>query len=429
MSQAEINRKKIKLPFKTIGFVILCIIALAVTFVSSIMASTNFSFGEDPRYTKTIRIDLRPESKSEEKEIIRPEIDATGSILTIILENLPDNIIEGESIIKEVKIDGMKALENGDIYTGEKISDYIVDGKILLSIEKIYKVEYTAYIKYDIGNVAVRASLNGLALVLIVFGVILYTIDKKKKTDPEYAKQKTEIDTAHRFYRPLVWKKYQDPVNLSRKINAWKAHCYEKERVLDDKASEEDLRIYVKGTDEERKNNLYCQKKITIREMSSDKWIEDNIEYKYVKYDKISYRLVFIGDNPAIGAKESNEFITKHKAGLIVIENLPRLLIGVGLSLLGSLLVIDILSFNMTIIISALMSMANIAWNIYLSSTYGASFFESRSMWDITFRAGIANEYQSFLTTPSAVITEHQEISKEEEPHVKRNEEDRTDQV
>lgn len=429
MSQTEINRKKIKLPLKTIGFAILCIIALGITFVSSIMASTNFSFGEDPAYTRTIRVDLRPESKAEEKEIIRPEIDATGSILTLILEDLPDNIVEGESIIKEVKIDGMKALENGDIFTGEKASDYIVDGEILLSIEKVYKVEYTAYIKYDVGNVAVRASLNGLALVLIVFGVILYTIDKRKKTDPEYAKLKAEIDMAHRFYRPLVWKKYQDPVNLSRKINAWKAQCYEKERVLDDKASEEDLRIYIKGTDEERKNNSYCQKKIMIREMSSDKWIEENIEYKYVKYDKISYRLIFIGDNPAIGAKESNEFITKHKAGLMIVENLPRLLIGVGVSLLTSLLVIDILSFDITIIISALMSMANIVWNIYLSSTYGTSFFESRSMWDITFRAGIANEYQSFLATPNAVITEHQEKPKEEEPHVKRNEEDWTDQV
>lgn len=406
------NTNKLRLSLKTVGFAILCLIAVGITIISSIMVSTNFSFGEDPRYTKSFRIDLREDSKSDEKETIVPTMDASGTLISLILDDLPDNILEGDTLIKEVKIDGKVFYTNGEIVTDE--SEYVVDGKLLLSIEKIYKITYVAYIKYDKANVFLRASLNGLALVLIVFGVILYTIDRRKKTDEEYAKQKAKIDNAHSYHRPLVWKMYEDPVNLNRKINAWKAICYNKERKLDNKAKEEDLRIYLKGTDEERSTNKYCQQKALIRIMSTDEWIKENIEYKYVKYDKINYRLVFIGDNPAKGAGESNDYVTKNKALIIALENLPRIIIGIGVSIILSLLVIDILTFDITIIISALMSIANIAWNIYLSNSYGNTFFETRTMWDISFRAGLANEYISFLNSKMAEVPEPPKLIKEE---------------
>lgn len=407
-----ITKTKIRLPFKTIGFAILCLIAVGITVISSIMVSTNFSFGEDPRYTKSFRIDLREDSKTDEKETIVPTMDASGIIISLILEDLPDNVLEGHTSIKEIKIDGDEVYLNGDIVPDN--SEFVVDGKLLLSLEKIYKVTYVAYIKYDAANVMLRASLNGVALILIVFGVILYTIDKRKRTDVEYAKQKAKIDDAHGYHRPLVWKKYEDPVNLARKINAWKTICYNKERKLDEKAKEEDLRIYLKGSDEERRANKYCQEKSLVRIMSSDEWINENIEYKYVKYDKINYRLVFIGDSPARGAGESNEYITKNKALIIAFENLPRILIGVGISIIFSLLVVDILKFNITVLVSALTSIANIAWNIYLSNSYGNTFFETRSMWDISFRAGLASEYVSFLNSKMAEIPEPPKLIKEE---------------
>ena len=195
----SITKTKFRMPFKTIAFAILCIIAVGITVISSIMVSTNFSFGEDPRYTRTIKIDLRAESKTEEKETIVPTMDASGIIISLILEDLPDNVLEGHTSIKEIKIDGNEVYLNGDIVPGS--SDFVVDGKLLLSHEKIYKVTYVAYIKYDAANVTLRASLNGVALVLIVFGVILYTIDKRKRTDLEYAKQKAKIDDAHSYHR------------------------------------------------------------------------------------------------------------------------------------------------------------------------------------------------------------------------------------
>ena len=125
----SITKTKFRMPFKTIAFAILCIIAVGITVISSIMVSTNFSFGEDPRYTRTIKIDLRAESKTEEKETIVPTMDASGIIISLILEDLPDNVLEGHTSIKEIKIDGNEVYLNGDIVPDS--SDFVVDGELL----------------------------------------------------------------------------------------------------------------------------------------------------------------------------------------------------------------------------------------------------------------------------------------------------------
>ena len=389
-----------KIPYKTIGFAFLCIIGLAITIVSSIMASTNFSWGEDPNYQGKFNIDLTEvidgEKTPEEKELIDPTSDANGIISILILDHLPDNILRGKTSINEIKVDGD-----------------LVTGPILLDQNKLYMITFSAHIYYDISNIALRASLNAAALILIVYGVILYTIGNRREKDPEFARQKSTIDDAHKLYRPIVWKKYEDPVNLKRKINAWKDECLRKELALDNKATEEDLKVFIKGTPEDKANNQYCQSKSLIRTMASDEWINDNIHYKTVKYDKVTYRLVFIGDSPAAGSGQTDDYITKNKTMIMFLENLPRIIIGAGISIVLSLLVIDIISFNIMIIVNAFISLANIIWNIYLSIGYGNSFFEGKTLWDISFRAGIAAEYKTYISSVNVAKVEAIEIKKE----------------
>lgn len=370
--------------FKTIGFILICTMGLGITIVSSIMASTNFSFGEDPNYKNSFKLDLTEveegEKPSAEKDLIDPTTDARGIIDFLIEEKLPDNIISGKTIIKEFEIDGKP-----------------ITGAVLLDQNKVYLVTFTAHIFYDINNIIVRAVLNAAALILIIYGVIMYKISARKDKDPEYARHKLSIDDSHFSFRPVLWKQYEDPINLTRKINAWRDQCIDKEVLLDNKATEEDLRIFVKGTDEEKEQNKYCRSKALIRYFYSDEWINENIQFKKIKFDKITYRLIFIGDVPSKEANRSNEYITKNKLGIIVVENLPRIILGAGVSILLSLLVVDIINFNMAVLANAFIAIANIAWNIYLSINYANAFFDSKVLWDIAFRDGVAKEYISYI--------------------------------
>jgi len=390
------RRKTRPLLAQTIGFSFLWLVSFGIMFVGSIMASTNFSWGENPHYQGKIALNLSDVADGVEPPIEKQEIvlgqDSRGIVEIYVLQDLPLNIIEGDTNINYIKIDGTEMGES-----------------IVFDIAKRYIVTYDAYIKYDMANILIRAGMQTLSLILIVFGVIWFVVEQNKKKDAQYLKEEDEIEQTSSGYLPIVWQAYEDSTNDKRKIKQWRAYCIKQENKLDRRGRlwskkrietyENHLRIWQSGTPEEKCSDSYCVKKSLLRLYQTDEWIKDNLKYKLVKYDPISYRLVFIGKDVRDKAENPNEYITKNAVGMVVIDNLPRLIIGLAVSIILTMLVIDIISFNITIVTGALLGLGNMAWNSYLSVSYGNNFFNNVTLGDICFRSGLAKEYKSYLTS------------------------------
>lgn len=387
--------------FQSIGFGFLWAISLGIMIIGNIMLSTNFSFGEDPSYDYEIRLDLSAVNEGDkippEKEEFNHTEDVSGLIELYIKDSLPKNIITNLTIIKEIKIDG----------TEIKVEEGAIKEEIILATEKAYRVTGICYIKYDSANIVARSVLQTTSLVLVVFGIIWYTIESGKQKDPSYLREKDIIEETTEVYYPIIWQNYEDKANEKRKIKQWKANCIKQENKLDKhrrfmnkKAKEKyenDLRIWLNGTEEEKSKNDYCVTKARLRLYQTDEWIKENIKHKLVKYDQISYRLVFVGKDIVNKQDHPNEFVTKNSFGIIILDNLPRLIIGLAFSITLTLLVVDVLSFNVEAITGALLGLASMAWNTYLSYTYGKKFFNNNTYGDICFRSGIAKEYTSYI--------------------------------
>lgn len=400
----EIRKKAIqKINIKTVAFILLWILSLGIVFVSSLMIETQFSFAENPNHKITFVIE--PNLKEGEEKIYNYD-----TLVAELKEKLPNNA--QDPILNFIK-------------HGE--NEITRDNPLIIKQGERYPLEASFHIKFNMTSLIIRTAINTLGLILIVFGVIYNILNKRRETDEQFIKASKKISTISEEYRPVIWQNYQDISNQKRKILQWKANCVMQENKLEKQYTpkwftskkrkaeiENSLRIWNKGTEDEKLNNHYCYTKLQIREQHSDEWIKNNLEYKLVKYDQISYQLIFSGNDIKNRAENPNDTITKNKNIRIIIENMPRLLIGMGTTLLLSAIVFDITKLSSQVIASILLNIINVAWNTFLSNNYGNTFFNMYIISDIEFRKSIAVEYSDYMKY-------NLETEKEEVKHEERN--------
>jgi hypothetical protein len=102
--------------------------------------------------------------------------------------------------------------------------------------------------------------------------------------------------------------------NLTLRIEKWKELLSIEERRLDKKASEDDLYIYTKGTQQERLDNEYCRKKADINARGSDEYIAKHIVYIKMKVLQYTMAMVLADismDGQSAFLKNENVEITK----------------------------------------------------------------------------------------------------------------------
>ena len=103
--------------------------------------------------------------------------------------------------------------------------------------------------------------------------------------------------------------------NIELRVQRWKELLSQKERKLDSRASETDLYIYSKGSEQERKRNEYCIEKEKIKYLRSDEYINQNIAYTKLS-NLLQYNMsmiigdVTIGDRSAF-IQSDNKIIVK----------------------------------------------------------------------------------------------------------------------
>jgi hypothetical protein len=185
-----------------------------------------------------------------------------------------------------------------------------------------YLPEYTS-LPYWISNFVAFLLIGGLAFVSVEFDpsqilkfefwlpilitssavwlVFFYTskeyLIKYEKRDPEIQILKKNLleKAKNEGFEHLT--EYLVEKNIKFKITAWKEKYKRIESKLDYKASDEDIYIWSKGTESQKLDNKYCQKKRQIQRVLTDEYINNNLEYLKVDVVQFTYAMVVAGTN------------------------------------------------------------------------------------------------------------------------------------
>lgn len=278
--------------------------------------------------------------------------------------------------------------------------------------------------------------ITDIALLLITFGVVYLVLDMLKGSDATYIATKLEIDefAVSKENIPSVLTRFLDQLNRKRKINQYEYNIMVKLYKLESKIkwyaylpivkwfvknptyyTEEEMHLWIKGTEEEKAKSAYCRKRKMYEEQLDKDLIDTIIDMKYVKFDKIT-TATLLNDYYSKGdVTQVNDFVTKDENAQIARYRVPLLLLSFGFTFLLSSLILDSIRLNWIALITISAKLLTIAWNVFTSYRYAKKHFVNITLHDVLFRRSIIAEYKKWLGQEAAKVEDKkQEETKNE---------------
>jgi hypothetical protein len=239
--------------------------------------------------------------------------------------------------------------------------------------------------------------VTSFAIITTVMATVYMIVDNYKQNDKEYIGLEQEIKTfANTDYVPTHFSRYLDNVNLKRKKAQYEFNIKKKLYNLEKNASDKDLLLWSTGTDKQKSKNYYCRKRKKFEERLSEEWINQNIKFIFVKFDKITTSLVLGGHFSKEDNDSPNDFITKHTESKVVRDKLPTLVLGIAITSIASSIVVTLL-FNDAALLSVATKFFVLLFQVYNSIKYANDWNERITLKDIRFRKAISQEYKVWL--------------------------------
>lgn len=275
---------------------------------------------------------------------------------------------------------------------------------ILIYVCGFVLIGVTSLISGDIGwrgfqdwKFYVDTGLTYMAIICIIVATLLKIIDDFKAKDTEYLEADKSIkDFATKTYRPSLFSRFCDHTNKKRKLKQYVHDIKRKIYLLESKASEEDLSIWVNGTKEDKEKNEYCKKRLNLEKQLTDDYIKKNIDTTKVEYDKISSAIALGGYYSKEDNRYANEFITKNKSGKMAREQAPHLLFGFAMTCFSSSLIISF-AFDAASIVPILVKCITLLFQAYTTIRYANEWNQTVTLKDIRFRKGVITEYNNWI--------------------------------
>ena len=267
----------------------------------------------------------------------------------------------------------------------------------------------------------IDTGLTYMAIICIIIATLLKIIDDFKTKDAEYLDAEKNIkDFATKTYRPSLFSKYCDHTNKRRKLKQFVHNIKKKIYLLESKASEEDLYIWVNGSKEDREKNEYCSKRLNLEKQLTDSYIKQNLDTTKVEYDKISSAIILGGYYSKDENMSANEFITKHKGVKMARENAPRLLFGFAMTCFASSIIVSF-TFDASMLLAIFVKTITLLFQAFMTIRYANEWNQCVTLKDIRFRKGIIAEYNNWLTQEFKKQQEHKQENKKDNKSIVNN--------
>ena len=296
---------------------------------------------------------------------------------------------------------------------------------ILLYLISVLIIGATTIITGDVGlnlfkqpSFYINQLLVDAAILCVTLATVYAYVDRFKETCEEYienikyisefAKGKSNI--------PSIFSRFLESLNEKRKLRQYEHNIKRALFKLENKRlfilfgprkyKEKDFYIWNHGTLDEKMNNEYCKKRITLEDKLTKEFIDRNFDYMVIKYDKVTTEVVLGGFYKDKDNNKANDFITKSPEGEVVSYKLPRLLLSFGVMFILSSLVFGEADFSVNALIMVGIKLVTLIWNTYTAIRYAKEFSNTVTLKDTRFRKGIILEYEKWLNQEAAKVAE-----------------------
>jgi len=260
--------------------------------------------------------------------------------------------------------------------------------------------------------------LSYSAILFTVLGVLTMVVDKFKEKDEDYLASENEISKfARETYRPAVFTKHMIHINRERKKNQYIHNLIKKATKLEHKYRKDDksIKLYEEGTEEEKRKNKYCRKKMMLEYRMSNDYVEKNIDKLSVKYDKITPNVILSGFYSRQENEQVNPFVVKNKTLKVIRDKLPGLLMSFAFVAFITSITYGPVVLSTTALIRTLVKLMTLGWNGLKSVPYSKDYCQQVVMSDQRFRVGVVKEHKAWV----ARQVEKQEEKQKEEAKVR----------
>jgi hypothetical protein len=251
--------------------------------------------------------------------------------------------------------------------------------------------------------------LTYVAIICIIIATLLKIIDHFMFTDPEYLESEKKIAEFANQYIPVLFARYSDYVNPTRKQKQFVANVKHEIRLIlkgkkflgipwlvYGKPKPEDLTIWTEGTLEEKKQNPFCLQIATLEVQLTEKWIKEHINSIEVSYDEITLDVVLGGYASTGDTDHANDYVTKNKGWKLFKDKAPMILFSFGFSTFAGAIVVDLV-LNETAWLNIVVKTMVLLYNTMMTVRYAHGWTQRVTLKDIRFRRGITLEYYKWV--------------------------------
>lgn len=242
---------------------------------------------------------------------------------------------------------------------------------------------------------------SDISVLCLYAAILLLRVDSYKAKDQEYIGYETEIRTFYKErYVATLFKKFCFEDNMKTKRIVYKNKINKKYSKI--KPSKEDLDIYYDGTEEQKKNNKYCQNMLYYERILSDDYIDRILPNLHMDYPYITDGLIFTGNK----AKDVGiDYITKNKVFKFLSDIAPNLLLSFAFVAFISGITADLQQgINMVTIFKTVAKLFTFTVSIYFAYNYADRYIREVTLHDIVFRYGKLGEYKLWENRQVALL-------------------------
>jgi len=239
--------------------------------------------------------------------------------------------------------------------------------------------------------------ITSFAIITTVTATVYMIVDNFKSNDKEYIKLENDIkEFADKEYVPTLFARFLEYVNPKRKRLQHEHNVKKKLFELDRKVKDKDLFIWNSGTDEQKRKNFYCRKRLKYETRLTEQWMINNLNSLNVPFDKLTSALVLGGYYAKEDNASPNEFITKDTETKIVRDKFPALILGIAITSVSSSILVTLI-FNDAALLSVITKFFVLLFQVYNSIKYANDWNQKITLKDIRFRKAVTQEFKVWL--------------------------------